>query len=62
MSVHDLNIDIYDSFTCKMEGRQLAYLKNQKHINLTSAWNVTLYHEDLFHYLKTKIPENEDNA
>jgi len=34
-----------------MEGRQLAYVKNQKHINLTSAWNITLEHEDLFQHL-----------
>jgi hypothetical protein len=58
--VHNLNIDIFDSFTSKMEGRQLAYLKNQKHINLTSALNATLYHEDLFQYYSKNFPEDEE--
>ena len=43
-----------------MEGRQLAYLKNQKHINLTSAWNSSLYHEDLFLYHSKNYPDDED--
>lgn len=60
LSVHNLNIDIFDTFTSKMEGRQLAYLKNQKHINLTSAWNATLFHDDLFRYYSKNYPDDEE--
>jgi len=34
-----------------MEGRKLAYLKNQKNNNLTSAWNITLDFDDLYQHL-----------
>lgn len=50
LSVADFNHDIFDCYTSKMQGRELAYLKNQKHVNLTSAVNSDIRHADLYGY------------
>ncbi len=53
LSVADFNHDIFDCYTNKMQGRQLAFLKNQAQINLTSAINSNLLHSDIYEYYAT---------
>jgi hypothetical protein len=51
ISIQDINLDIFESYTTKLIGKELLYLKNMCNLNLTSVLSLDLYKEDIYiHY------------
>ena len=56
ISVQDINLDIFESYTTLLIGKELLFLKNMCNINLTSMLNIDLYKEDLYIHHGVRSP------
>lgn len=58
MSVIGVNMDIFESYSLKMNGKQLEILKNKFNINLRSSLIIDLTSDDLYiKYTTNALPE-----
>lgn len=55
-SVQDINLDIFESYTTKLIGKELLYLKNMCNINLTSVLSLDLYKDDIYYHYSIRSP------
>jgi hypothetical protein len=56
ITIQDINLDIFESYTTKLIGKELLYLKNMCNINLTSVLCLDLYKEDIYIHHAVRSP------
>jgi hypothetical protein len=56
ISIKDINLDIFESYTTKLIAKELLYLKNICNMNFTSVLCLDLYKEDIYIHYAVRSP------